>query len=517
MDYFDLDYLNNYVAKYKNKLLNKIPKIQFDPKLLEKQKDLLSQVLEYSPNVRGYSIKDSNKIQLKIISNNNNLNNNISINTINKENNKNLNNNKNINNDSNNKEFKINKNKKSKGGLEKDFVSSSSEDDEEYEKLMLKRQVQMEQKLKSISEEESIKVKVYLLKTVGSYEFKIKSTETSFDLKQKIINYISDKNLFNLKNTSPNAYELRLTEEDEELPNMNIPPLKNDINLYNYNDKHLSFIENENYKDKSKLGEKKNIGVLKNDSSVDIQLYNYKKYNVRIYYKDRLNNNKMNNTEIELNYNDHIKDILNNLIKKNLISFQNKDAYYFTEHNKDNNEKNLLNFDLSVQSLNCFELDLNLKANYNDNDFNDIINNYEEINITDEEDNNDNKEYVFNAISAGKYQEFKVIKINKLKSKQERILGIDLYNIYNNKPKKNKNELLLKKIFKDNETKIPLRKIKDVIDCVIMGDKKFYIEFKNEDKKEKKTKKIFYEVKNNNIRNEIVAKIKFLMTLNNDK
>ena len=144
----------------------------------------------------------------------------------------------------------------------------------------------------------------------------------------------------------------------------------------------------------------------------------------------------MNNTEIELNYNDHIKDILNCLIKKNLISYQNKDSYYFTEHNQDNSEKNQLNFDLCVQSLNCFELDLNLKANYNDNDFNDIINNYEEINITDEEDNNDNKEYVFNAISAGKYQEFKVIKINKLKSKQERILGIDLYNIYNNKPKK---------------------------------------------------------------------------------
>ena len=31
----------------------------------------------------------------------------------------------------------------------------------------------MEQKLKSISEEEMIKVKVYLLKTAGSYEFKI--------------------------------------------------------------------------------------------------------------------------------------------------------------------------------------------------------------------------------------------------------------------------------------------------------------------------------------------------------
>ena len=216
--------------------------------------------------------------------------------------------------------------------------------------------------------------------------------------------------------------------------------------------------------------------------------------------------------KIELNYNDHIKDILNCLVKKNLISFQNKDSYYFTEHNKDNNEKNQLNFDLCVQSLNCFELDLNLKKD--DEKYNNIINKYEDLSDSNEVDD-DNKEYVFNPILAGKYQEFEVIKINKLKNKQERILGIDLYNIYNSKPKNNKNELL-KKIFKD-ETKIPLRKIKDVVDCVIMGDKKFYIEFKNEDKKEKKTKKIFFEVKNNNIRNEIVAKIKFLMTLNNDK
>ena len=220
----------------------------------------------------------------------------------------------------------------------------------------------------------------------------------------------------------------------------------------------------------------------------------------------------MDNTEIELNYNDHIKDILNCLVKKNLISFQNKDSYYFTEHNQDNSEKNQLNFDLCVQSLNCFELDLNLKKN--DEEYNNIINKYEDLGDSNEIDE-DNKEYVFNPILAGKYQEFEVIKINKLKNKQERILGIDLYNIYNSKPKNNKNELL-KKIFKD-ETKIPLRKIKDVVDCVIMGDKKFYIEFKNEDKKEKKTKKIFFEVKNNNIRNEIVAKIKFLMTLNNDK
>ena len=515
MDYFDLDYLNNYVNKYKKKLINKIPKIQFKPDILAKQKDILNQVLEYSPNVRGYSIKESKKIPLKNNKNNNIINKNI-INTINNSDNK-LNNNINIINNINiNKESNKNnvKRKNENEKLKEDtmnFNSSSDEEDEEYEKLMLKRQAQMEQKLKKNSEEDNITIKVYLLNTISSHVFQLKSSETCLDLKQRIINYINDKNLFSLKYNSPNAYDIRLTEEDEELPNMNISPLKNDINLFNFNDKNLSFIENADYKDKSKLGMRKNTGVLKNDSSADIHLYNPKKYNIRVYYKDRKNNNNMNINEIELNCNDHIKDILNVLIQKNIISCQNKDAYYFTEHNKDNNEKNLLNYDLSVQSLNAYELDLNLKNGFNDDDSdNNIINNFNVIN-NDEDD--DNKEYVFNPILAGKYQEFEVIKINKLKTKQERILGIDLYNIYNNKPKSNKNELLLKKIFKDNQTKTPLRKIKDVNDCAIMGDKKFYIEFKSEDKK---TKKIYYEVKNNNIRNEIIAKIKFLMNLNND-
>ena len=40
-------------------------------------------------------------------------------------------------------------------------------------------------------------------------------------------------------------------------------------------------------------------------------------------------------------------------------------------------------------------------------------------------------EFLFNQISASKYQEFKVIKINARGKKQERVLAIDGYNIYN--------------------------------------------------------------------------------------
>ena len=42
----------------------------------------------------------------------------------------------------------------------------------------------------------------------------------------------------------------------------------------------------------------------------------------------------------------------------------------------------------------------------------------------------------------------------------------------------------------------------------------FYIDVKDEEDKE--IKRIVYEVKNNNIRNEIVAKLKFLIKLNQD-
>ncbi len=56
------------------------------------------------------------------------------------------------------------------------------------------------------------------------------------------------------------------------------------------------------------------------------------------------------------------------------------------------------------------------------------------------------REYIFNDISAGVFQEFEVIKINKYKSKQERTLGIDLYNLYNDLPK-NKNQNSKKFVF----------------------------------------------------------------------
>lgn len=73
------------------------------------------------------------------------------------------------------------------------------------------------------------------------------------------------------------------------------------------------------------------------------------------------------------------------------------------------------------------------------------INNINKQNQSNEEDDQ-GKEYVFNDFTASAYQEFDVIKINKYNSKQERVLGIDRYHIYNDLPKtkeKSKNLILL--------------------------------------------------------------------------
>lgn len=56
-------------------------------------------------------------------------------------------------------------------------------------------------------------------------------------------------------------------------------------------------------------------------------------------------------------------------------------------------------------------------------------------------------------------------------------------------------------------TKKPLRKIKDIINCDALSSRSFFIEFQIDGK----IKQIVYEVKNINIRNEILAKIKYLM------
>lgn len=53
------------------------------------------------------------------------------------------------------------------------------------------------------------------------------------------------------------------------------------------------------------------------------------------------------------------------------------------------------------------------------------------------------EDFLFGNVSAAKYQEFNVVKINKRGKKQVRVLGIDGFNIYNIRKKKAKEDPIM--------------------------------------------------------------------------
>ena len=96
-----------------------------------------------------------------------------------------------------------------------------------------------------------------------------------------------------------------------------------------------------------------------------------------------------------------------------------------------------------------------------------------------------------------------MIKIKSHNKNQERILYIDLYNLKNEVPKN------LVGIFSRKKAKIQERKIKEIKNT---GGKTFEIII-NSGKQGDKTLK--YEAPDENVKNEINAKLNFIMKMNN--
>jgi hypothetical protein len=82
---------------------------------------------------------------------------------------------------------------------------------------------------------------------------------------------------------------------------------------------------------------------------------------------------------------------------------------------------------------------------------------------------------------------FEVVKINHRNRKQDRLLGIDQYRIYNlvNKKKTQKKSFSLKNIFASGKTKNPERLMDDVLEVKILRKKSFMISVRDFDGKTK--------------------------------
>ena len=89
---------------------------------------------------------------------------------------------------------------------------------------------------------------------------------------------------------------------------------------------------------------------------------------------------------------------------------------------------------------------------------------------------------MYNDISASKYEEFKVTKINVNNKHQKRIFGIDYQKIYNLKRNTNRRKTIFT-VFENHETKNPERFIDDIISFKIYEPKKFRIKFREKDGK----------------------------------
>ena len=565
MDIFDIDSLDDHIYKYKSFIIDKLKCEKLNERNLQHSSDLLCQVLDYSPCIKTNALC-SNKIFLKNHNNSvpellqkypsnlslslgstkqieeddkesvsekdsseYNRSRKVSSTSVNNDNNMQCMNNKTVQcymkmlvvsiiDDAFRKAENVTNDVECEFEL---LVETESESKPQKQcKHVLHRQCSNNNALtkpfiSKISNQfnEISKIKLYLLNTTTFIEVEVTPSDTFYDLKLKIIDTLTKTQTSSslvLPHEQPDAYEIRLVDEDEYEPNMDFAALDDDTNVMQCKTAMFAFVENKVYSPQSKQTKPK-----KHITSSLTYNRDTRNMSIRIHFKT---NKHVHNTSITLSVDNEstLKDILDTLLQKDLLTIKNVDLYYFVEHsNKEEDMDNCINIDTNVKYLNTCEIDLYYKK------FPDVPESVSYSQFSQREDaecnliskhfkeeNENGKEFFFNDISAGMYQEFEVLKVTKFKTKQERVLGVDLYNLYNNLPKDKQNGKGLLNFFVP-KTKKPLRKVKDIVDCGILDNRLFYITIRDaETNVEKKT---IYEVKSNNIRNEITSKINYLI------
>ena len=305
-------------------------------------------------------------------------------------------------------------------------------------------------------------------------------------------------------------------EESKEKcePDMDTPPLSDKTFIKDIDKDALCFIEKPGYMSKhsNSLNSESMIEDNKKVYGEIISDTGESKVNIKIFIKiDNQNQTGLSNSKVvNLDSNMCLKDVFEKISNFASIKDKNSEYYYFVEHSEGRDNENMddaINPDLEVKYLSPYILDL-YKKKFADVPNINRISSYS-INLNDDkkDNSNNNQDYVFNDTTAGVYQEFSVIKINSHNKRQERILGIDLYNLKNEVPKS------FGGIFSRKKAKIQQRKIKDIQDVFSTGEKTFDI-IVNIDNSSQKT--LHYEAPEINKKNEIIAKLKYLIKMNNN-
>ena len=516
MDNFNIDFTQNFIKNADHKLMDEMDNITFEYNRLSKEGSKLLQILNYSPKISKLDInqiKNIPKISIPQLSELKILNYSITNQTTNKK----------ISTKNSTKNeiedmikrllYSIIDNILEKNNIDhiKFMKTEEDEEEEEFKKIMFKNKKKSDAEERKRDNEFTIaasriglemnllnQIKVYLFNNNDYILINITPKDKIKSIKEKIIRKILDSNKYKLKNTSEEAYEIRLINEGEkDKLIIGSYPLENNESLFKEKINSIAFLEKNNY-----------ISEHINEEELKLEEDDQDKINVKIYYKK---NGIKTSKYLVLSKEDNLKNILNIFFEENLLKNKELDQYYFVEHNAIQDIENEINLDTNIKYLPSYELNLCTKNYY---ELPEMINEYN-IDVkknlfNDKKSDNNIKGFNnsrFNEISAGLYQEFEVTKINKYNNKKKRILGIDMYNLYNNLPKKNNNGII-NIIFK--ETKNPIRKIENIKECIAVGKIGFYIDIKEENNIEK-IKTLKYEAKNSDKRDEIVDKINFLI------
>ena len=286
------------------------------------------------------------------------------------------------------------------------------------------------------------KIRIYILNTEKYIDFDIKQEETFLNLKKKVLSKLENVVNLNLKYHTIEGYEFRYVHKlplsffskleknrNNFPPNMGTSPINDDDTINEIGKDSLCFIEKRDYinlENNKNSKAPKLYGAILDNNNEELKI------NIKVYIK--VNKDNISSTIVQLNTKNNLKSVFDKILLKNKLRYRNIDLYYFVEHEEGNNEDmdNALSWEMELKYLSTYELDLFRKKfadlpNYPEMSQSYILNLSESSYKSKSEENDSLQEYIFNENTAGVYQEFDVVKINKFGNKQERTLGIDMY------------------------------------------------------------------------------------------
>ena len=231
-------------------------------------------------------------------------------------------------------------------------------------------------------------IDVYLFNSGDSIKINIRPTDTVKEIKTKIILELKNKR-YNIISNSTDAYDLRVLDEPDESPDLDVPPLRDYVRVSGLMPPALIFLNNSEFNEKSintssvnssfNLSREKSFdsgSANKNIKNIFLSSFQMKtnkesvvfededkngpkKYEVKVYYKDIQEENNIKCENIFLNAEDTLKNILYFFFRKNLLIIKNENLYFFITHNSEEDFENGYNLNITISSLTPpYELDL---------------------------------------------------------------------------------------------------------------------------------------------------------------